>query len=367
MSAAPLNHDIKQLVLLCPSWVGDTLMATPVLRALRAGLPQAKIIAAVRPGLDLLLAGSPWIDEFVCAQTKGVIGPMRMIQRLRKLRPDAALVLPNSFRAALIARSCGAPRRIGYDRDARGRLLTHRLAPPRDQGEPVSTLQYYLALGQFALGVDRIDPQMELVVTEAEQRAAQALLGGVDGPYAVVNPGANKPIKRWPADRFAAVADALSQRCKLAVLVSGSPREANVVQAVVQAANVEVVDLAKRGITLGSLKAILQRARLLITNDTGPRHIAAALGTPVVGLFGPTDHRWTDIDCPHERIIVAEPFLPQELVADEHPKRCAIDKISVGDVVSACEELLAASPAPADASPPKEEASMPSAARDCGS
>lgn len=367
MSAAPLNHDIKLLTVLCPSWVGDTVMATPVLRAVRAGLPQAKIIAAVRPGLDLLLAGSPWIDEFVCAQTKGVIGPMRMIQRLRKLRPDAALVLPNSFRAALIARTCGAPRRIGYDRDARGRLLTHRLAPPRDQGEPVSTLQYYLALGQFALGVDRIDPQMTLVVTEAEQRAAEALLGGVDGPYAVVNPGANKPIKRWPADRFAAVADALSQRCKLAVLVSGSPSEANVVQAVVQAANVEVVDLAKRGITLGSLKAILQRARLLITNDTGPRHIAAALGTPVVALFGPTDHRWTDIDCSRQRIIVAEPFLPRELVADAHPTLCTIEKISVGDVVSACEGLLAESSAQADASPLEEEASTPSAAPDCGS
>ena len=362
MSAAPLNHDIKQLVILFPSWVGDTVMATPVLKAVRARLPQAKIIAAGRPGLDLLLAGSPWIDEVVCTQTKGVVGPLRMIQTLRKFRPDAALVLPNSFRAALIARGCGAVVRIGYDQDARGRLLTHPLAPPRDQSEPVSTLHYYLALGRFGLGVDQIDPQMELVVTEAEHNAAKPLLAGVDGPFVVVNPGANKPLKRWPADRFAAGAEVLSRRHKIAVLVSGSPGEANVVRAVVEAANVEVLDLVQRGITLGSLKAVLQRARLLITNDTGPRHIAAAVGTPVVALFGPTDHRWTDIGCSRQRIIVAEPFLPRELVADKHPKRCAIEKISVGDVVSACEERLAASSAPADASPPASEASTPRAA-----
>ncbi len=341
-------------------------MATPLLRAVRARLPQAKIIAAVRPGLDLLLAGSPWIDEVVCVRTKGVVGPLRMIRKLRKLHPDAVLVLPNSFRAALIARSCGAVVRIGYHQEARGRLLTHPLAAPRDQSEPVSTLQYYLALGRFGLGVDRIDSQMELVVTEAERRAAEALLGGVDRPYAVVNPGANKPIKRWPADRFAAVAEALSQRHKLAVLVSGSPSEANVVRAVAEAANVQVVNLVQRGITLGSLKAVLQRARLLITNDTGPRHIAAALGTPVVALFGPTDHRWTDIGCSRQRIIVAEPFLPQELVADEHPQRCAIEKISVGDVVSASEELLAGSSGQADESPLAAEASTPRAAPDCG-
>ncbi len=336
-------------------------MATPLLRAVRAELPQAKIIAAVRPGLDLLLAGSPWINEVVCIQTKGILGPLRMIRELRKHRPDAALVLPNSFRAALIARGCGAEVRIGYHQEARGRLLTHPLPPPRNQSEPVSTLQSYLTLGRFGLGVDSIDPQMELSVTEAECSATEALLGGLDEPFVVLNPGANKPIKRWPADRFAAVADVLSQRHKLAVLVSGSPGEANIVQAVVEAAKVEVVNLVQRGITLGSLKAVLQRARLLITNDTGPRHIAAALGTPVVALFGPTDHRWTDIDCPHERIILAEPFLPQQLVADEHPKLCTIEKISVGDVVSACEELLAESSGQADASPPGAQASTPRA------
>ena len=344
MRDASLGLDVKRLVILCPSWVGDTVMATPVLRAARGALPQATIIAAARPGLDQLLAGLPWIDDVLSAETKGIVGALRTTRWIRKLRPDAVLILPNSFRSALIARGCGAPVRIGYDRDARGRLLTASLIAPPAPDEPVSTLEHYLALGRFALGVDRIDPRMELTVTDAEQNAAGQLLEGVDRPFVVLNPGANKPNKRWPADRFAAVADALADRHQFAVLVSGSPGETNVVRAVVEAATVPVVDLVQRGVTLGSLKAVLQRARLLITNDTGPRHIAAALGTPVVGLFGPTDHRWTDIDCPHERIVVAEPFLPEALVADEHPRRCAIERITVGDVLSASEQLLALYP-----------------------
>ena len=167
MFEAPLGLDVKRLVILCPSWVGDTVMATPVLRAAREALPQARIIAAARPGLDQLLAGSPWIDDVLSAETKGVIGALRMTRRTRKLRADAVLILPNSFRSALIARGCRAPVRIGYDHEARGRLLTAKLAAPA-RGAPVSTLEHYLALGRFALGVDQIDPRMELIVTESE-------------------------------------------------------------------------------------------------------------------------------------------------------------------------------------------------------
>ena len=94
---------------------------------------------------------------------------------------------------------------------------------------------------------------------------------------------------------------------------------------------------------------VIRRAALLITNAPGPRHIAAALGTPVVSLFGPTDHRWTTINCPHERMVLADPFLPEALIADQHPKRCAIDRIAVADVLAAARQLLDAAAAPAAA------------------
>jgi len=123
-------------------------------------------------------------------------------------------------------------------------------------------------------------------------------------------------------------------------VITGSPGEREVLTSVHRAAKTPLIDLSERGVTLGSLKAVIQRAALVITNDTGPRHIAAALGTPVVTLFGPTDHRWTTLHDVRERILLAEPFLPEELVADRFPRACAIEKIAVGDVVVAAESLL---------------------------
>ena len=165
-------------------------------------------------------------------------------------------------------------------------------------------------------------------------------MGGV-----LLNPGASKKEKRWPVERFAAVADALANSRSLAIVASGAPSEKGLIRALVAAAKTRIVNLADRGITLGSLKAIIQRASLLITNDTGPRHIAAALGTPAVCLFGPTDHRWTTLPEARERILLAEPFLPEELIADRMPKICSIDRIRVGDVISAAESLLDDQPA----------------------
>ena len=199
----------------------------------------------------------------------------------------------------------------------------------------------------------------ELAVTETQRAAAVRLLEDVARPFAVLCPGANRKAKRWPAERFAAVADQLAERHGLAVVVPGSPAERLVVAAVVAAARTPVIDLIGRGVTLGALKGVIAEARLMITNDTGPRHIAAALGTPTVALFGPTDPRWTTIDSPCEKILVAEPFLPAELIADDHPTGCVIGRITVGDVLSAAGQLLAAGHATAVATPGASPAATP--------
>jgi heptosyltransferase-2 len=317
-------------------------MATPLLRAVREALPQARIIAACRRGLDELLAGSPWLDEVIAGETKTSRGILGLARRLRRLAPEAAILLPNSFRSALLARLAGAGRRVGYIRYGRSVLLSRGLAPPRPK-LPVPALGYYARLGAWALGVGEIDRTMQLFVTEAQRTEAARLLEGVPKPYAVLCPGANKAAKRWPPDRYARIADSLSRR-GLAIAATGSPGERGIVAEVAGAAGATVCDLADRGITIGSLKAVIADATLMVTNDTGPRHIAAAVGTPVVTLFGPTDHRWTTIECPHERILVADPFLPESLVADDHARHCAITRIPVADVLAAAEQLLSASP-----------------------
>ena len=341
-SPPPIAPDTERLLIICPSWVGDAVMATPLLRAARTRLPGARIIGLMRPGIDELLAGLPSFDERIATDLRGLLGPARVAREIRRRCPQAALLLPNSFRSALCLWLSGTPTRVGYDRDGRGRLLTHR-HPVVRADRPTPLLDYYASLATFALGAAEIDPRPELAVTEAEATEAERLLHDVDGPFVLLIPGANKPPKRWPPQRFAAVADELARSHGLRAVVTGSPREIKALDAVVAAAKGPIANLARRGLTLGSLKAVSRRAALVITNDTGPRHVAAALGTPLVSLFGPTDHRWTTFDCPHESVVLANPFLPEDRVADELPEACAIDRITVADVVASARQRLAGS------------------------
>jgi heptosyltransferase-2 len=336
---SPLPGDLERLLIICPTWLGDTVMATPVLRTIRLHRPATRLIVGTRPGLSALLAGAPFVDELIELNMRGALGPARAAGAIGRRRPQAVLLLPNSFRSALTARLSGAPIRIGYRRDGRGALLTHALLPERSD-RPTPAIEYYARLGTFALGIESIERRMELFISEEESAAADALLADVDGPYVLLVPGASKREKRWPAERFAQVADALRESRGLRCVITGMPTERGVLDAVATAAARPVVDLCRRGTTLSSLKAVIRGAAVMITNDTGPRHIAAAFRTPTVSLFGPTDPRWTALPEANERILLAEPFLPEELIADRHARLCAIDRIAVSDVLAAAEALL---------------------------
>ena len=339
----PWSRDTKRIVIVMPSWVGDSVMATPVLRALRQVFPRSFMAAVMRPGLDELLAGCPWLDAKSVCEMKGLGGVFRLRKAIAQFKPDAVLLLPNSLRSALATIMAGVPVRAGYARDGRSWLLTHSLkATTSDQ--PTSTVLYYLHLAQAILGEVEIRTTLELVVTPEEEAKANEILHDVTGSFVLLNPGGNKLAKRWPAAKFALVADALAMSHGLTAVVSGSPGEAAILENVVAAADPEtrIVNLGNRGVTLGSLKAIVKQAVLMITNDTGPRHIAAALGVPVVTLFGPTDHRFTTLEDVQERCLLAEPFLVQEKVADHNPKLCRVERISEDDVVYSAGQLLGA-------------------------
>ncbi len=365
MPATIPSKPLRLLVVL-PNWVGDVVMATPAVRLLRTSLPGTYLGGLCRPGIDELLEGGDLFDELHVERGSGVMGPKHAAAKVRPRQYDAALLLTNSFSTALVTRIAGIPRRIGYNRDGRGFLLTDKLVAPRrgdgsfaivpacryywDAAESIlhEHLPRYNALSAtpiplaFPSGV-----YMELGVSSRQEQAAEAVLakaGIAPGePYAVLNPGGNNPAKRWPAERFAMVADHLFTTRGLRVLVNGSPGEAEVLDAVTAGASrCKPVSLASCGNTLGALKRIIAKAKVLVTNDTGPRHIAAAMGTPVIGLFGPTDHRWTIIptrpNAP-ETIIVAEPTLPEDQSANDHPDRCRIDRIDLARVTAALDAL----------------------------
>ena len=340
------REDIQHLIIELPSWVGDCVMATPLLREIRAAIPDATITGIMRPGLDQLFNGSPFLDQLRTVQPRGVKGVFRSAKLIKSLDVDAILLLPNSFRSALAARLGKVPTRIGYARDGRGMLLTDGIAYSSQSMTvnpiPRTTLDDYLALGKSAFNINltTIDRTAELSVTEDEKHAARQLLHDVTIDYIVLNPGGNREDKRWPLDRFARIAEYCHKEKQLAVLINGGPSEADLIAEIQDKASAPTINLLERGNSLGSLKAILKNAQLLITNDTGPRHIAAALGTAIISLFGPTDHRWTILPGIAERRLLAEPFLPAELIADHHPVECSIDRIHLNDVISAVDVML---------------------------
>jgi heptosyltransferase-2 len=338
--SAPLDGASRILVIM-PTWVGDVCMATPALATIasHARAAGARVEALVRPGLDALLAGHPCIDALHVSRMRldpASVG--RDMRPLRSPRIDAAVLFPNSWRSAIAARLCGARRTIGYGRDGRGIILTHALDAPR-RSTAISATTYYARLAGFATGLPApTDSPLSLAVADRDRAAADAIVPA-GPPLLLVNPGANRADKRWPAERFAAAARAIAAAHGLRIAVTGSPGEAELVSAI--ASQCAGMDLVARGVTLGALKGVMTRSALLLCNDTGPRHIAAALGTPCVALFGPTDHRWTSpLPGSRERLLLSEPFLDDAHLADAHAAACPIDRISVGDVVSAAQLLL---------------------------
>lgn len=326
---APRMSDARKILVVQPSWVGDAVMATPTLRALRELFPSAHISYLMRRYVKPVYAGMPWADQLITyrtGKTKAKAGKGQFFElaaRLRAAEFDLAVLLPNSFKAALVCKMAGIPRVVGYERDARGFLLTDKLLPVKDRGKfvPSPIVKYYLGLAHYLGSADR-DLRLQLFVTESERREAGDVLArsgldpGLERPAAsgrppliVLNPGAAfGAAKCWKAEYFAELADRFVDDLGATVLLSAAPKERAIVETIKRHMRHAPVDLSNRGMTLGSLKEIVRRCDLMVTNDTGPRHIAAAFDVPVVTVFGPTHPEWTEIYYAKERQVAVKVF-----------------------------------------------------------
>lgn len=291
---------IMRIALFLPNWIGDAVMATPAIRAVRAWNPNSHIIAVVRSSVADVLHGSPWINDWLPVDNGDSL--FSIASNLRAREVDQAILFPNSFRSALIARLGRCGQRIGYARDGRSLLLTHRLHAAKDaRGRfvPAPILLAYNRLAEAA-GCPVSSNRMELFV--APEAAAQAeevwQLTGLNQHEEVIclNPGAAfGAAKLWPAQYFVQLARMLVDRRGSGALVLCGPAERDLSRKIAHAANrAQVHSLADFPISLGLTKACLQRANLLVSTDSGPRHIGVALGKPVISLFGPTHIAWTE-------------------------------------------------------------------------
>jgi len=286
--------DPAHILAIAPNWLGDAVMCTPALRAIKRRFPQSILAVAGQPAVCALLEGLPCIDRLhPLPSVRGLFALLSAAWTLAADAEDLAVLFPHSFRAALLARLARAKRRIGYNRDNRRRLLTDAPEPYRENGviTPVYMAREYLDL-VAPLGCDDDGLGLELAADPAERAAVRDRFAG-DGPLVALAPGAAfGPAKRWPPERFAAVADALAARCGARCALLTGPNEADTRAAVLAAAKSPLLEFSGGGIS--RLKAVLAESDLLVGNDSGPRHIAIAFGKPVVCVMGPTSPLYTD-------------------------------------------------------------------------
>jgi heptosyltransferase II len=291
---------IGRVVVRGANWVGDAAMTVPALRELRRVLPCARITLATRPPAESLFAGAGFVDEVIAvSDSKAAARSVWADARgWRARRFDLAVLFPNSFAPALSSALARVPFRVGYATQGRSALLTHPLPLPVWRGSRHEVF-YYL---NIVAGLERIlrgsseietrEPDASLSVTDERRREALALLresGAADSrPLVALCPGStNSRAKRWPAERFAALADMLAERAGAQVVLIGAREESDISEEVARLARARTHVLTGRT-SLAQTAALLSASDLLVTNDTGPAHVAAAVGCPVVVIFGPT-------------------------------------------------------------------------------
>lgn len=301
----------RQILVRGPNWTGDLVMATPGFRALRAAFPEARLVLHAREALLPLVAGAPWFDATIALRAEGSEwgGLLREARRLRAEGGpgfDRGLCVPDSFSSALLMRLGGVRGVVGYRRNARGALLAQ--AVPRPAFGPVPRERHVLGLVE-ALGAPERGTQLELFTTAAEEAAASRALEAhglrTAAPLVLLAPGASYgPSKLWPAERFAAVGDALAGE-GAAVAVIGTPAERSLAARVLAAMRAPAVDLSG-AVGLGALKAVVRRSQLLLGNDAGARHLAVAFGVPCVVLMGPTALEKTAMNLERVTVLTAD-------------------------------------------------------------
>lgn len=284
---------INRILIRAVNWIGDAVMTTPAMGAIRASFPQAEIVVAANPPVAELFRVHPYCDRLLVFDKKGAHqgwqGVLRFAGELRRQRFDLAILLQNAMEAALLARLAGIPRRVGYRTDGRGLLLTHGVAVGETERRLHHTDYYLRMLEQVGIGGG--DRRQRLACTVEEAAWARQTLG--PGDWLAINPGAAYgSAKRWIPERFAEVADALVAEYGMRVVLTGGPGEAEIGRDIERGMRHAPLNLIGRT-SVRQLMALLAACRLMVTNDSGPMHVAAAFGVPIVAVFGPTDHTTT--------------------------------------------------------------------------
>ncbi len=346
----PKLQDIQRIVVRGTNWVGDAAITVPALRELRLLFPKAHLTLATRPWAKELFAEADFLDHLLVYERRGLGSVLAQVREWKERRFDLAILFQNAFEAALIPALARVPFRIGYATERRGFLLTHALDVP-DWRSSKHEVYYYLnivsTVERLVMGnkktFESYQPDIHLGISATRKANALKLLAtqGVKGDRKLIAlcPGSiNSRAKRWPADRFATLADLLID-ASAQVLLIGSPEELEVSAEVAQLMRHQPIMLTGRT-SLTEAVEILDAVDLLITNDTGPAHIAASLGRPTLVVFGPTNPLTTHPLSPAAEIVRHAPECAPCMLRDCPIDHRCMTAISPAEVFSRAQAIL---------------------------
>ncbi|MDD5170900.1 MAG: lipopolysaccharide heptosyltransferase II [Syntrophales bacterium] len=286
--------EIRELLIRGTNWIGDAVMTLPAMASIRKTFPKARITMLAKPWVADVYRLCPHIDEILIFESPGrhdgVTGKFRLAADLRTKRFDAAILLQNAIEAAIVASLAGIPIRGGFSTDGRGWLLTHAVRRSAEI-RMIHQTHYYLEMVK-ALGCTSVDSDFHLAPTPEDKSRAEDILKryNIDNNLLIgMAPGATYgAAKKWFPERFAAVADRLSEKYGASVLLFGSPADQDSTGIIRRKAQRSILDLAGKT-NLSEAMAVMARCRLFISNDSGLMHVAAALDIPTVAIFGSTN------------------------------------------------------------------------------
>lgn len=334
------SANFMKILVRSTNWIGDAVMTTPAMGSIRAVFPSSEIVLAANPVVCELMTPHPFCDRVIVYDKRGphrgIRGFWKFCRLLAIERFDLAILFQNAIEAAVMAKLARIKTRAGYGTDGRAILLTHAIRVTKEV-RGLHHTQYYMNM-LAELGIPSAGLELRLQCTDEEMRWAGGVLG--PGKWAAINPGAAYgSAKRWYPERFGQVGDALGSDFGYQALLVGGPGEAAIGSEIESQMRSKPLNMIGRT-SVRQLMALLASVQLVITNDSGPMHMAAAFGRPIVALFGPTDHSTTSPLSSRFSLVRKEtecaPCLKRQCPTDH---RCMAD-ISVNDVLQAVEALL---------------------------
>ncbi|MCX5667530.1 MAG: lipopolysaccharide heptosyltransferase II [Candidatus Omnitrophica bacterium] len=339
----------KRIIIVRMDRIGDVVLSTPAIKAVRDAYPDSRIAVLVRPYAKDVVDGNPYIDEVITydrsGKEKGLLGKIRFIADLKNKKFDLAIILHPKNSSHIIAYLAGIPKRLGYDKKL-GIFLTKKIPHTKQYGLK-HEIDYVLGLLRY-IGIEGSDKSLHMPVNRPSEERIKGLFdkSGIspNDPVIVIHPAASCPSRRWALERFAKASDALAQMYGVRiVIISGPDGDKMMGDKVAELMKSKALNLAGKT-SISDIASILRRSRLLISNDSGPVHISCAVGTPVISIFGRKDRgispeRWGPVG---KRDIAQHKDAGCEICLAQNCKlgfKC-LDMISVEDVLSAAEQIL---------------------------